>query len=398
MKAFFWKEKEEEGRPIDNQQKKAGSIPNLQGGNTILRVEGRTLFASRGYRILRSSDFGKSWQEDGRLPVSWWRKLSGVSPWLGRVTRGGVFHVLPQGDGARIGIGPKLIARAEPDSSEYRRVFRFPRGFRPLNLCQAPGGKIYWGEYFLNFRRSESVRIFESDDGGRTWRSVFTFPPGAVCHVHRIVHDPHGDALLVCTGDRDRESAIWQTSDEFQTLVPLVQGSQRFRTTCLIPQRDFLVYGTDNPRGKNFIMALDRKSGKAEEIQELPGPALYGTRVGEWLAFSTMVEKSSHEVTIWAGKGTSFARVAFFETLKGNQAWREIVGYSRVILPEGKASWPWLYCTPVGTRDYGDQLIRINLEKTGDLLELMVHPPFFPATDREREKGFEEEAHPQIRW
>ena len=66
----------------------------------------------------------------------------------------------------------EMIMRAEAGSSTYQCVLRVDKGSRPLNLCHGKNGEIYWGEYFLNLRRSEPVRIFGSTNKGKTERST----------------------------------------------------------------------------------------------------------------------------------------------------------------------------------------------------------------------------------
>ena len=166
------------------------------------------------------------------------------------------------------------------------------------------------------------------------------------------MYDPFEDAILVCTGDRDREVAILKTRNGFQTLEPIVQGDQQYRTTSLIPTKESILYGTDNPDGDNYVMALNRQNGSVERVQELPGPVLYGCRVGEFAVFGTMVEKKDHEVTVWAGNERAFRLVAHFNTRKGTWLWREAAGYSTVMFcPEGTrplaSSFSW---TPIGTQ------------------------------------------------
>ena len=342
-----------------------GEPDEIQRGMDVHRTEGEALYASRGYRILSSPDAGKTWLDDGWISVPWWRRVLDSYPLTRRMSRGGVAGVWPQTDGSRLCVVPKMIMRAEPDSSTYRCVLRVDKGSRPLNLCQGKNGEIYWGEYFLNLRRSQPVRIFASKDKGRNWEAIYTFPKGKICHVHRIVYDPIGDAILVCTGDRDHEVAILKTTDGFQTLETIVQGDQCYRTTSLIPMRDSILYGTDNPNGDNYVMAINRQNGSVERIQELPGPVLYGCRVGDVAVFGTMVEKKDHEVTVWAGNERAFRLVAHFNTRKATWLWREAAGYSTVILPEGTGRWPHLFLTPVGTQEFADSLLRINLERVG---------------------------------
>ena len=335
----------------------------VQEGMTIHRADGDTLVASRGYRIMKSFNSGRYWELDGMVKVPGWRKVLEAFPLGRQISRGGVLGVWPLNDGSRLALAARRIMRAEVGSPEYGQVFALPRGSRPLNLCRVPTGKIYFGEYFLNLRRAHAVRVYGSSDQGRTWEPIHTFPRGAIAHIHRIVYDPFRNTILVCTGDRDPEAAIWETKDDFSTLCPIGRGSPYYRTTSLFPFPQGLLYATDNPEGENFVMVLERQSGRAKPIQELPGPVLHGCRVGEEVVFATMVEKKFHEVTLWAGNLQAFRPVAFFKTLKINQLWRELMGYSTVMLPEGWGNAPQLFCTPVGTSEWAGHLIKVNLNR-----------------------------------
>jgi glycosyltransferase involved in cell wall biosynthesis len=344
------------------QDLKATSLkPIAPRGYTIQRVEGKLAYASQGYTILRSSNRGGNWEEDGIVAVSGWKKFAAPFPLLSRILRARVFGVCPLSSGARISLVADMIVRARPQSTVYECVFRFPPGSRALNLCVTPDRKIFCGEYLLNLRRSASVHVYCSQDDGIHWDLSYTFPKESICHIHRVAYDPYDDSILVCTGDRDQEVAIYQTTDEFRTLKPLVGGGQEFRTTSLIPRPDYFVYGTDNPGGRNFIMALDRRTRRVERLQELPGPVLYGGCAGEQVAFATMIEKGHHEITVWAGQGKAFRQVAYFAGAKSNWLWREMAGYRTVILPEGAGLPGSLFCTPVGTVAYDGIPVKIEL-------------------------------------
>jgi len=108
-------------------------------------------------------------------------------------------------------------------------------------------------------------------------------------------------------------------------------------------------------------MAINKHTSEVQRVQKLPGPVLYSCWVGDKIVFATMAEKNSHKVTVWAGNEKAFHQVAYFKTKKSNWLWREIAGYSTVVLPEGTGSPPYLFCTPIGTSDYSDTLVKINL-------------------------------------
>jgi hypothetical protein len=131
----------------------------------------------------------------------------------------------------------------------------------------------------------------------------------------------------------------------------------------LLPLRSCILYGTDNPSGENFVVALDRKSGQVEKIQSLPGPALYGCHVGKYAVFATIVEKQKHEVTLWWGDENEFSLLVHLKARKLNRPLGELVGYPTVVLHEGSSDWPNLFFTPVGTERYANSLLRTDLTK-----------------------------------
>ncbi len=113
-------------------------------------------------------------------------------------------------------------------------------------------------------------------------------------------------------------------------------------------------------------MALDRATGRVEGLQAVPGPVLCGCEVGEMVVFSTMVERQDHELTLWLGNEAGFRLLAHLKARKWNRLWRELAGYPKVVLPEGRAAWPVLFATPVGTKYWAERLLRIDLEAAGE--------------------------------
>ena len=92
-----------------------------------------------------------------------------------------------------------------------------------------PDGYVYWGEYFDNPHRDE-VHIYASTDHGLTWNVAYTFPQGAIRHVHNIVYDKWEDCLWVLTGDNGPECRILKASCDFHTCgggdFPAINGTR----------------------------------------------------------------------------------------------------------------------------------------------------------------------------
>ena len=110
---------------------------------------------------------------------------------------------------------PERSSLFVPAKREFHRTHPITRGTRPLHITAVPGGAIFWGEYFDNPARDQ-VHIYASTDDGATWSVAYTFPKGAIRHVHNIVHDPWGDCLWVLTGDYGDECRILRATCDFR--------------------------------------------------------------------------------------------------------------------------------------------------------------------------------------
>src|SRR5580700_1105264 len=108
-----------------------GRFPRLR----VLAWSGDWLYASRGYRLLRSRVSGVSeWEWVGSYRPAAWRVISSSSRLASRFFRDG-FHalaVLPSGH--LIGAVPRAIVTLSPGELEFRVSHRLGRGLRPLHI------------------------------------------------------------------------------------------------------------------------------------------------------------------------------------------------------------------------------------------------------------------------
>src|SRR5437660_11303765 len=165
-----------------------------------LAWSGDQLYASRGYQLLRArtrapaSDL--TWQPLARFFPGWRRQFSVGNGLAMRLFRDGYHALAVLPAGGLVAAVPGAIVTLRPGETEFRQTHKIVRGTRPLHITAVPGGMIFWGEYFDNSARDE-VHIYASSDGGMTWSVAYTFPKGAIRHVHNIVHDPWQGCLWV---------------------------------------------------------------------------------------------------------------------------------------------------------------------------------------------------------
>lgn len=157
----------------------------------------------------------------------------------------------------------------------------------PLMFAKKENGNVLFGEYFSN-NDYEEVCVFERESG--FWKKVYSFPAGSIYHIHGITVDRN--KIYILTGDKDKESAIWYTQDDFEHVEMIVGGSQKFRACVAYPYQDGLLYATDTPLEQNYLYTLTRKKGKwiHEVFGQMPGPCIYGTARQDGFYFATSVE------------------------------------------------------------------------------------------------------------
>ncbi len=125
-----------------------------------------------------------------------------------------------------------------------------------------------------------------------TWEVAYTFPRGAIRHVHNIVYDEWENCLWVLTGDNGSECRILRVSCDFKTVDTVFSGNQQARAVALVPTPDALYFSSDTPLESNHLYRLDRR-GTLTQLAPLSSSSIYGCRAGSGIFFSTMVEPSS---------------------------------------------------------------------------------------------------------
>ena len=294
-------------------------------GLRALAWQDDVLYAARGYSLLRATMNASviEWQKVARYHPAWWRNLSASSRLTFRLFRDGFHALAVLSSGHLVAAVPGAIITLEPGETEFRVSHQVLRGTRPLHIAVAPNDHIYWGEYFDN-RRREEVHIYASTDRGATWSVAYTFPKGAIRHVHNIVHDKWENCLWILTGDHGSECRILRASCDFGNVDVILSGSQQARAVALVPTDAGLYFSSDTPLEPNHVYRLDRR-GNLNESADLSSSSIYGCRVGEAIFFSTMVEPSAVNPD---------RKVCVYGTADGER-WRRALVWNKDRLPMG---------------------------------------------------------------
>lgn len=260
-------------------------------GRALFVAESGSLYVSRGYLIYRSDDGGQTWILDCRVPSRGWKPLAAQFTLAARLLRFNIqaLQVLP--DGSRVAVARDGIYRAEAGETVMHRTWAVTRGSRPINLS-ADGNQLLFGEYGGPEMDQVQVRVYRSDDSGKHFEPVYEFPKGDVHHIHNIVVDRYANHYWVLAGDHGRTPGIGALTKDCRHLDWVERGSQMVRAVNVLVRPDCLIYGSDSELEPNYIVRLDKKSGRYERMMPIDGSSLYAADFGEMGIISTCVEPS----------------------------------------------------------------------------------------------------------
>lgn len=149
----------------------------------------------------------------------------------------------------------------------------------PLRGGAAVHGKsqhVYFGEYLNGHQRD--IRVARVDSIQRQVRVCWTFARSEIKHVHAIHYDRFRNRLWVCTGDRDHESGIYYTDDEFLTVHRFAGGDQSWRAIAMLFDESGMEWGMDAGQDApadaiNRIYRYDFSTGQRSEQAVIGNPA-----------------------------------------------------------------------------------------------------------------------------
>lgn len=228
------------------------------------------------------------------------------------------FYSMPNGD--NLAIAKKGLFLQKKGNCCFDKIFSIPRGSKPLNICIAPYGNLYFGEYYQNMEK-RTVNIYGSKDNGLTWNVEYAFTEGNINHIHGLFFDKFTNYIWVATGDRENECIIGYTEDEFKTFTEVFRGGQEYRTCQLFFYKDFIVFGTDTQYEQNIIKKFDRHTLEITELQKVQGSVIKGGQVGDVAFISTTVEPSKVNTDKYAHLWVTKDGIHWEERYKAKKDW-----------------------------------------------------------------------------
>lgn len=315
------------------------------------------------------------------LPIEKKNKIFGHSKILTRFLRLGIRAAIAIDDSSVIISLGNTLRELNVNTGELSNGFICADGVRPLTFTQISGIRgfedgVYFGGYVHNFDKNP-VSVYHRV-GVDNWNVVYTFPKGAINHVHNVIADSYRQCLWILTGDFGDSAAIWKVSDGFKKVERFVSGDQKWRGCVAFAVPEGLLYATDAPFAKNHVYFL-QEDGTSTVIGDLSGSCIYGCQWKDKYVFSTVVEPDGRDETFlklmfgWkrgSGIEDNYARIYLGDYKEGfKEIYKEkkdiypfIFQFGTFKFPFGLNDTEWLYFQPIATASNDMDLVEIQID------------------------------------
>jgi hypothetical protein len=299
-------------------------------------------YISRGLSVYKLHEPSQSWQFVTRLPCAIHRRLAGKIRLAGRLLRHEVRAFIALSDGSMVAANRQGVYHGGPNQTLLAASFIDEGGqplAPPMMLSRGPNDRVLFGEYNSKTAHGQPVRLFVSDDRGRSFHVARVFEGGSILHVHNLVFDAKCECYWLLAGDHHHEPGIGRLSLDLKSFDWLVKGEQRYRAVEVFDFGDRLIYATDSEREPNGLIVLDKSSGRLERLREFDGSCIYACRFGKHYAMTTTVEPSavnkSRFATLWLSTNAIDWREAFKAEKDG---WNPVYfQFGSIVLPRGSS-------------------------------------------------------------
>jgi len=268
-----------------------------------------TMYLGRHCQIYCSRDDGQTWSFVTAIPRSLSRQFAEWSRLACRLLRHEVKALAVLSDGSHVAADRQTVFHAAAGEALMRpsNVEDEGRPYKPpMTITVGPNDRVLWGEYNSKTKHGLPIRLFASEDRGRSFNIARVFEGGDILHIHNILLDQAMGHYWLLAGDHDHEPGIGRLSLDLRDFEWLAKGRQCYRAVDLFDFGDYLIYGTDTEREPNAIMRFDKRTGRAERLVDLPGTCIYSCRFGSLYVVSTSVEPSAvnhrQESTLWISR------------------------------------------------------------------------------------------------
>lgn len=194
-----------------------------------------------------------------KLPVSFLDRALGFFRVTRRLMRLDMCNVfLSKGKGGLIIIRNGVVYHYNVEKEKLTKTLKLKqcRSILHQSMCETNEGYLYFGEYGMNPKR-DSVNVYRSQDNGKSWEIIYTFPAGKIRHVHGCYFDKYSNKIWTLTGDFEGENIIQCSDLDFKKIETFGDGSQSYRAVSLFFTKKEVHWMMDSPLEKSYQFCLN---------------------------------------------------------------------------------------------------------------------------------------------
>ena len=284
-----------------------------------------------------------------RIPIKRMARILNRSRYVIRLMRFGIRSAIALDNEHVLLSRENMLYEMNIESGELSKGWNCGDGIRPLIFTEVKGIRgfddgIYFGGYLGNDKKNP-VNIYHRI-GVDQWEVEYTFPQGAINHVHNIVADSYRRCLWIFTGDFGEAAAIWKVTNGFKNVERVVCNDQKYRACVVYALPEGLLYATDAPFADDYIYLLNPETMEAKELFPIHGSCIYGCQWKGKYVFSSTVE----------GDGRNMSRMEWLFTRKRGAGIKD--NYVHMYMGNLKEGFKEIYkekkdCMPFYTFQFG---------------------------------------------
>lgn len=228
-------------------------------------------------------------------------------------------------------------------------------------------GHVYYGEYHDDPGGTRVVRV---DPRTRSAHVCWHFPRAEIRHIHAIHFDRFRNRLWICTGDRDHESSLFYTDDEFTSVHRFAGGDQTWRAIAMLFDESGMEWGMDAGKDApadavNRIYHYDFETKQRSE-RKIVGNPVYaacgfadGTAVMQTSFEPGRLQDTPQEAALWFRDSTMNWRRLHSSTFR--PVHRQGAGrYGAFWIPYGTSPPNKLLFVPINCGDGSNRMYRLT--------------------------------------
>jgi len=324
-------------------QSEAGTFRVKIGRNVRAHChDGKRLWISQGRTVKTLYDYNKTSRKE--FTISSITPLT-RSKLFNRLTRSGIHNVLPLNDACTL-IVTKQRCLIIKDGALVDQ-FSIPRGNRPLRQgLTVLHERIYFGDYWSNDHRIPA-NVYCYDIHTKRLDILVTLKYAR--HIHFVQSSAFDkNAVLIGTGDENKEVAIYSCNTLSGKLTRIGGGDQVWRAVSVIQRPPYLYWGMDGLDVQKDIVRFNMESGELSVLGALDGPAYYSAvdSAGNMFIATTIEVRGTHRCCLYSSRdGIHWYCLAEWEKDKLHTKY---FGYGLIEFINGQENSSELYINLIG--------------------------------------------------